>query len=94
MLEAGDSWNAEVVDLSTQRLVEAVMNDFVLEKGDKMGAGELVLYKRLASEYAAEKYGGIPDFSTRLDYSGCCVSGSRCDECKPLTSSPQESNHN
>lgn len=91
-LEASDSWNAEVVDLSTQRLVEAVMSDFILEKGNKMSAGQLVHYKRLAAEYSAEKYGsGSADFSTRLDYSGCCAPGARCDDCRPLTDSPQHS---
>ena len=91
LLEASDSWNTEVVDLSTQRLVEAVKQDIDLEKGDQMSAGQLVHYKRLAAEYSAEKYGsGTTDFSTRLDYSGCCVSGARCEDCRAITDSPQQ----
>ena len=55
-----------MVDLSTQRLVEAVMQDFVLEKGDQMSAGQLVHYKRLAAEYSAENMDRVRRTSRRV----------------------------
>ena len=83
MLASSDEWSDEVKSFANQKMVECLMEDFLADKGGRMKTGELVNFKRLAGEYASEKFGcNVPDYSSRMSFDGCCQSPERCDECR------------